>query len=148
MYIKLKNIYNRINNKFLMLGIFIKRIYFDKRLLNSVRKNIKGKNNLVQYEYAILNNVFFDMVGNWNSIIIDQGSRLNNVVFFIRGDNHKIRIGKECTCTRGGNIWFEHYDGLLEIGDKITIENVHIAITELYSKVVIGGIVCLHTIST
>ncbi len=63
---------------------------------------------------------------------------MNDVRFYIRGNNHRILIGRDCRFNRGGNIWFEDNDCSLLIGEKSTFENVHLALTEPGSQIKIG----------
>lgn len=127
LYEKFKNIYLILNLRYPSLGVFIKRLWKYKRLTNRVSKKIKGKANHLEYGKVILNNV-----------TINPGSILNNVTFFIRGNDHIVTIGKNCIFTKGGSIWFEHNHGLLKIGDNTIMVDVHIAVTEPKSQVLIG----------
>lgn len=103
-----------------------------------VRRSIQGQNNLFQAAGASLNNVELDIIGNDNTIIISPGSRLNNVHFHIRGNGHRIEFGPNCRISRGGVIWFEDSGGVLQVGQNTTMVEVHIAVTEPGSRVLIG----------
>lgn len=135
---KLKKIYFRMNIKYPSLGMLIKRLYKYKILFNKTDKKVRGKSNKIKSSYTILNNVVFDIRGDNNTIEIRDGSVLNNFTFYIRGDNHKVIIEKNCIFSRAGMIWFEHNSGYLEIGQNTTMEDVHIAVTESNSKIIIG----------
>jgi acetyltransferase-like isoleucine patch superfamily enzyme len=103
-----------------------------------VRKQIQGQGNLMQAEGAILANVALDIIGDDNHIVIGEGSVLYNVTFRIRGDRHRIEFGRNCRMIRGGLIWFEDCDGVLQVGQNTTMVDATIAVTEPGSKIVIG----------
>lgn len=133
----LRELYIKIDNNYPSIGLVLRRIHH-KKLLNSVRRLIRGKNNKIVYKNAILSSVVFDIDGNDNKIHIKEGCILNNVMFYIRGNNHRISIDKYCRFNRGGSIWFEDTDCSLFIGEKSTFEDVHLALTEPHSKIQIG----------
>jgi acetyltransferase-like isoleucine patch superfamily enzyme len=87
---------------------------------------------------VILFNCTFDIIGNENIIEISELSSFNNVTFFIRGSNNKIKIGKNVRFNRGGSIWIEDCSCEAIIGDYSTFEDSHIAVTEPSSKIHIG----------
>ena len=49
-----------------------------------------------------------------------------------------IFFGKNCRMIRGGSIWFEDCDGVLQVGQNTTMVEASIAVTEPGSKIVIG----------
>lgn len=106
-------------------------------LANNIRK-IRGNNNVIRSENSKLSSVIFDIKGNDNQIDIQEGAVLKNVTFHIRGDKHKILIGKYCSFNRGGNIWLEDAECTLSIGARSTFEDVHLAVTEPGSQMHIG----------
>lgn len=132
---KLKPLYNYVKKKNPTLGNTIHNIYYSK----TISKKVKGKNNIIKYKGASLNSIVFDIIGDNNSIIIEEKSILYGVKFFIRGNRHKVHIGSECQFTRGSNLWFEDEGCVLEIGMKSTFEDIHIAVTEPGSRVTIGS---------
>lgn len=134
---KLRRLYERISQRYPFVGSLIKRLYYQKPF-NSVKRKVSGNNNSVMYGNAILSSVFFDISGNDNSIEIMDDCLLNNVVFYIRGDSHKVLIKRGCRFNRGGNLWFEDNNCSLIIGENSTFEDVHLALTEPNSKITIG----------
>jgi acetyltransferase-like isoleucine patch superfamily enzyme len=102
------------------------------------RRLIIGKGNTILARGAILNNVFFDIRGDHNSIVIKPGAILNGVRFHIRGSSHLVFIGSNCQFRNGGVIWFEDSDCHLTIDDGTWIEEANIALTELGSSIEIG----------
>ncbi len=137
-----KDMLRRIYTKYILtnprINNFIVRLYKYKKLKNSIKKDIKGKNNTLNMTNTIMLNVKFEIKGNNNQILIEEGSVLKNVRFFIRGDNHTVHIGKNCRFANGSLIWFEDNNCSLIIGDNTLVEDVHFAITEPFSKIVIG----------
>jgi acetyltransferase-like isoleucine patch superfamily enzyme len=105
---------------------------FSKQLM------IMGKRNSIMSRGARLDNVFYDIIGDDNEIVIGPGAMLNRVRFYIRGSNHKVFIGSNCQFRNGGTIWFEDSDCQLSIGDRTWIEEAHIALTEPGSSIEIG----------
>jgi acetyltransferase-like isoleucine patch superfamily enzyme len=96
-------------------------------------KRIVGNYNLVINEGHI-NNSKFDIEGNNNKILISKLASVNNVLFYIRGDNHLIDIRDSCYIG-GGELWIEDYNCSIIIHSHTTIENAHLAVTESFSKI-------------
>jgi acetyltransferase-like isoleucine patch superfamily enzyme len=104
-----------------------------------LKKKIIGKNNtLVLSKGVRFNNALADIEGNNNTITIGDYCRFNNFNIFIRGDNHKILINEFTRFNKGGSIWIEDNNCLVEINRRSTFEDVHIACTEPFSKIIIG----------
>lgn len=108
------------------------------RMRSNITKRIVGYGNVIQYGNSLLRSVEMDIVGNHNSVVINDGCTLNGLKIRIRGDNHKIIIESGCRFNGGGVLWFEDQNGVLIVGRNTTFENVHIAVTEPYSRVDIG----------
>lgn len=105
---------------------------------DDVRRAIQGKGNVLQAQGARLINVELDIIGDDNQIILGQGGVFQNVRFRLRGNNHRIEFGPNCRITRGALIWFEDERCSLQVGAGTTMVEVHIAVTEPGSKVIIG----------
>lgn len=114
----------------------VRRVLTGER--EGLRRSIRGENNLLQVGKARLTNVEVDIVGDDNRIVIPNGCTLINVKFRLRGRGHRIEFGPDCRVTRGGVFWFEDENGLLQVGRGTTMVEVHIAVTEPGSKVIIG----------
>jgi len=134
---KLKTIYTSVDRLFPAIGGLIRRVHLRKPL-NSVKRQISGRQNVIRYGNSILSSVFVDIKGDRNYIEVQNGCLLNGVTFFIRGDGHRIEIGKGCSFNRGGSLWLGDHGCSLIIGEGATFEDVHIAVTEPGSKVEIG----------
>ncbi len=106
--------------------------------INGVRRSIHGSNNTFQANGAALTNVTLDVIGDDNQIIIGGSSVLNNVTFRIRGCGHRIEFGRDCRVSRAAVVWFEDDGCTLQVGSGTTMVEVHIAVTEPGSKVLIG----------
>ena len=112
------------------------RSYIHRLILSyrdSKNKKIVGLNNLIINDGHI-NNSKFDIEGNNNKIIIKKLSSINNVLFFIRGDNHFIEIDENCYIG-GGEFWIEDSNCSIIVHARTTIENAHLAVTEPFSKI-------------
>ncbi len=104
-----------------------------------VTDNIQGEGNEINIaESVLLTNCKFDIEGNNNRIEISESASFNNVTFFIRGDNNKIFIAEKVRFKNGGLIWIEDDDCLAQIGKNSSFQNVHVAVTEPKSKIIIG----------
>jgi acetyltransferase-like isoleucine patch superfamily enzyme len=103
-----------------------------------IRLSTRGKGNVLRMEEVDCNNVEIDVIGNDNQIIIGRGCVFTNVRFRLRGSHHRIEFGENCRISRGAVLWFEDENGLLQVGSNTTMVDVHIAVTEPGSKVVIG----------
>jgi acetyltransferase-like isoleucine patch superfamily enzyme len=105
---------------------------------SGIHQSIRGKGNVFQAQEVALSNVELDIIGDDNQIIIGKGCALTNVCFRLRGSGHRIEFGENCRVSRGALLWFEDQNGLLQVGSNTTMVDVHIAVTETGSKVVIG----------
>jgi len=133
---KLKELYNKIDKSHPFIGTLIQRIY-RKKALNTIHKEIHGKNNTINCKFAILSSVNIDIIGDGNKIEIMEGCFLNSVTFRIRGNNHRILINNHCNLS-GGKIWIEDSNCSLIIGERSTFGEVHLALTEPGSQIKIG----------
>ena len=100
---------------------------------DSKNKKIVGSNNQIINDGHV-NNSKFDIVGNNNKIVIKKSSSINNVLFFIRGDNHLIEIDQNCYIG-GGELWMEDNNCAIIINSGTTIESAHLAVTEPHSRI-------------
>lgn len=107
-----------------------------KKVRKRLKKPISGKNNRI-INYGILSNVRFDVAGNNNLISIGAGAELSDLVIYIRGDNHVLKVANHCEY-KSGSVWFEDHDCQVVIGQYTTIESAHLAVTEPNSKIIIG----------
>jgi acetyltransferase-like isoleucine patch superfamily enzyme len=109
-------------------------------LYNLLGKNhihLIGSDNCLKRADSLLLNMQIDVIGKNNLIEFGEGCRLSNTLIRIRGDNHRIVLGKQCTY-QGGNMWIEDHDCILTIGDNTTVVEAVIGVTEPGSKIEIG----------
>lgn len=100
---------------------------------------IKPKNIRIQGTYFFLDNIKFDIDSNATVLIdLGKGVKLNNVHFYIRGNNHKIIIHDNVKISKG-IIWMEDENGLIQIGKNSTVESAEFACTEPNSAITIGN---------
>jgi acetyltransferase-like isoleucine patch superfamily enzyme len=116
-----------------LLNLIAKKIEI---LCPRYKSPISGRNNIIINNGRLLK-VKYDIVGDNNVIEFMQGSVLTNMMIYIRGNNHKLKIGKNCHY-KGGSVWFEDNNCEIEIGQKTTIESAHFAVTEPNKKITIG----------
>ena len=76
--------------------------------------------------------------GKNNSIIIDQGVKLNNVNITITGRNNKLIFHKNVVFHEKGRIKLEDDNNLIEIGENTDFVSCFFAISDYNSKVIIG----------
>ncbi len=107
-----------------------------KKVRKKLKRPISGKNNKI-INYGFLSNVRFDVAGNNNLISIGVGAELSDLVIYIRGNNHVLKIANNCEY-KSGSVWFEDHDCQIVIGQYTTIESAHLAVTEPNSKITIG----------
>lgn len=116
----------------------IKRIPVLGHLLVIIKKNISSKPSPVRgtgntiNSNGILNNVTYDIIGNYNEIVIGSNTCINDTLIFIRGDHHKLVIGDHCFMGKG-ELWMEDDHCSLIIHNHTTIEHAHLAVTEPHS---------------
>lgn len=103
------------------------------------KEAIRGAGNTIIKDSSVsLKNCKIDIIGNNNTIRICDHAAFNNFTFYIRGDNNKIHVSKNTKFNRGGSIWIEDYNCEAKIGAFSSFEDVHIAVTEPHSKIIIG----------
>ncbi|MVM33714.1 acyltransferase [Spirosoma sp. HMF4905] len=105
----------------------------------TLTKKIRGKQNKITVDgSAFCVNCVADIIGRYNTIIIEEGARLNGVTFYIRGNSNRIFIAKQAQFKRGGSLWVEDERCEIRIGERTEIEDAHIAVTEPGSTIQIG----------
>jgi acetyltransferase-like isoleucine patch superfamily enzyme len=119
--VRLKNLFRRL---FLRLGY---------------KEFIRGAGNVIQAKGALLSNVSFDILGDRNRVVIGAGSKLYNVKFYLRGSDHRVEIGPNCRVTRRGVFWIEDDGCQLTVGERTSMVEVEIAVTEPGSRVIVGA---------
>ena len=103
------------------------------------KKKIKGgENQLIFDKSSFFNNCSIHIIGYNNKVNIASGTIFNNVKIYIKGSNNTVNIASKVQFNHGGDIWVEDEDCILEIGEKTTFENAHLAVTEPNSKLTIG----------
>ena len=97
---------------------------------HNVRK-IKGKGNVILANKASLKRCRFNIIGDNNVIIIDDGlTRLSGCVFSIYGSNNRIAIHQSAVLTKT-TFWIEDDANTIEIGDNTSIyPHVELAVIE------------------
>lgn len=120
------------------MGRIVRRFYFNT-IFNRTKKEIKGKNNSINYNGSILSDVKFIINGNNNVIKIGKDCQLRNMTFEIRGDNHTITFGENTWFLDTSEIVFEDSGCSLTIGEDGRFWGIHIAVTEPNSKITIGN---------
>jgi acetyltransferase-like isoleucine patch superfamily enzyme len=102
-------------------------------------KKIKGEKNVLSFDQlATIESCYVDIQGDSNIIEVNTYAQLHNVTFYIRGNHSQVKIDKYVKFKRGGSIWIEDDFCQINIGEKSTFENVHLAVTENESKITIG----------
>ncbi len=134
---RLKRLYEDLASGHPRIGSLIRRIYY-RTAVHGVKRRIRGNNNTVSYNNAVLSSVVFDIEGDDNKIEIMDDCMLNNVNFHMCGNGHRVSIGRGCRFRRGGNIWFEDSHCSLHIGDNSTFTSVDFVLTEPNSRIIIG----------
>lgn len=102
-------------------------------------KHIRGDKNVIDFDnFATIVSCNVDIIGNGNTIEIHKSAQLHNVTFYIKGNNNHVKIDKYVRFKRGGLIWIEDDFCEINVGEKSTFEDVHLAATENESKITIG----------
>lgn len=99
---------------------------------------VRGRDNTIAKNTSILTSVGVDITGSGNEIVFGDRSKITGLDVYIRGNNNKIKIGKECRFVKGGSLWIEDDGCEIEIGDLTSFISVHLAATESGSKISIG----------
>lgn len=105
----------------------------------TLTKKIRGQQNRITVAPSVFCvNCVVDIVGSNNTIIVEEGARLNGVTFYIRGNSNRIFIAKQVQFKRAGSLWMEDDGGEIWIGERTEIEDAHVAVTEPNSTIQIG----------
>lgn len=108
-------------------------------LLVKSKFEIKGNSNTVSFESNTkVNNCHFIIEGDQNFICIGSGVLLENLKIKIEGDSSKVAIGKNCKI-RAGFLWSDSSECRLTIGERTTIVEALIGVSEPKSMVAIGN---------
>ena len=99
---------------------------------------VKGRDNTIAKNKAILTSVRIDISGKGNVVIFGDRSKIIGLDVYIRGNNNKINIGEECRFVKGGSLWIEDDGCEINIGDLTSFVSAHLAATESGSKISIG----------
>jgi acetyltransferase-like isoleucine patch superfamily enzyme len=125
------------SNEFLYTIIMI--LTHRKPLFGQIKLSVKGRSNKIyRSKSSIFINSKFDIKGNNNKIQIDAYCKFSNVTFYIRGNDNEVKISKNVFFNRGGLIWVEDNNCIVDIHENTTFEDTHIAVTEPGSKIIIG----------
>ena len=119
-------------------GINSKRLAYFYYKIGKNTSTLIGKNNLINLENSLILNTTMDVIGNDNSIYIQDRCQISNLLIRVRGNNHKIILGARSSYL-GGVIWIEDDHCKLEIGSGTTIVEATIGVTESGSQVTIGN---------
>lgn len=104
------------------------------------RWQVEGRGNQVHIDAsAFIQNCQIDIVGHNNAIWIEEATRLHGLLFYIRGNHNQIRLSPNVRFNRGGELWMEDDNGLIQIGERTAVEEAHIAVTETGSSIRIGA---------
>ncbi len=79
----------------------------------------------------------YDIVGDNNVIEIMKGSILSDMMIYMLGNNHKLKIGENVNY-KGGSLWFEDSHCQIDIGQNTSVESAHLAVTEPNKIISIG----------
>jgi len=134
---RLRSIFRSINLCLPWLGKWVRRLIKGESP-DGIRRIIQGQGNSIQAVGSKLTNVELDIIGDNNQISFGPNSTIYNLKIRMRGSNHRLEFGENCRVSRGGWFWFEDQDCLLKIGANTTMVDVHIAVTEPGSQVLIG----------
>lgn len=89
---------------------------------------IVGMRNSSKFDDIEFNNIYFDIIGNDNQIIIEKGTDLLNCKIKIRGNKNYLYINKNCRIR--GNFILEGGSSKIIIGKETTMEYVTLSATE------------------
>lgn len=104
--------------------------------LTSIKWITGRENKIITNYFPILWNCRIKIWGSRNRIEIAEGAMIKNVMFYIRGNETVITIGKNVRIT-GGEIWMEDDHSEIRISDNTTIESAHLAAIE-GKKIILG----------
>jgi acetyltransferase-like isoleucine patch superfamily enzyme len=133
----LKTLFHKLEKFFPASGRLVRRVLKGERV-SGLKETIQGEGNSIQAHGTKFVGVELDIIGDYNQIVIGEGSELYHLKIRIRGSHHRIELGRNCRISRGAVFWIEDDYCLLSTGSNTTMVDVTIAVTEPGSKVVIG----------
>jgi acetyltransferase-like isoleucine patch superfamily enzyme len=116
------------------IELALRKLYY--RFPYRYKSSIAGKNNKFVFK-GNLRKCKIDIVGDNNLIEICEGAFISDNTIYIRGNNHHLKIGKNCRL-KHTEFWFEDFECAILIGDKTSIQSAHLAATEPHSKIILG----------
>lgn len=105
-------------------------------MFEDTKFQIQGNNNCLDMKTSTFKNINLTILGNGNTVKIDAESLISNLTVFIRGDNHKLILGK--CIINAGVFWYEDNNCKITIGKGTTIENAGLVVMEDYTEITIG----------
>jgi acetyltransferase-like isoleucine patch superfamily enzyme len=131
------NNFIKILKKNRLLFFLAKKIQY-RSLFRISSKSIRGRGNLISVsKRSMLFDVLIRIIGNNNSIQIDEGCVLERVSIFIKGNN-KIIISKNVLAHHYASWWIEDNNNAIYVGENSGIGDAHLAVTENGTFIQIG----------
>jgi len=85
------------------------------------RYHVKGQENRFVMKTCVLKSCVFDVVGENNTIVIQEGTVAKHVNFYVRGSGCHIEVGKGCYLGEATRLHIEDSYIRLEIGSATTV---------------------------
>ncbi|MGL5080946.1 MAG: acyltransferase [Microcoleaceae cyanobacterium] len=126
-----------LNKNYFLKDKFLWFYYFRQ----GVKYKINGHFNIIKIAsengLPIIKNTVFDVSGDKNTVVIQEGAYINNLKINIKGSRHQLMIGKN-TRIESGCFWFNEEEGKIVISSRTTIRQAEIGIAESKTSVYLG----------
>ncbi|MFP5238917.1 MAG: acyltransferase [Acidobacteriota bacterium] len=116
----------------------LKRIYHALRAVFEVRRRIRGSGNRFSYGRCVLRRVVLDIIGDSNTVRIDDGCVVEGLQVRIRGDNHRLHFERGCF-VKDTRVFFEDTGGLISIGEHTVLHTTNLSAVEDNQSIRIGA---------
>jgi acetyltransferase-like isoleucine patch superfamily enzyme len=105
--------------------------------LSKVKRKVKGQQNRISFNGALLKNVTFDIEGDNNVVLIKRGAIVSNTLIHIRGNNHTLTIGEYCWFMGESFIMIGNSNEIT-LGEYTTVQQASLVAGETETKIIIG----------
>ncbi len=118
-------------------SVFLRKLYAAYQSRGN-SKQVRGSNNRIDVSQATLQDCQIIITGNGNTVLIGKGAFLKSVRLVLKGNHLQLKIGEKVSIGSNSTLWMEDDNGILEIGNYCSFEQVDMAVAEDNTTVHIG----------
>jgi len=115
----------------------LKRVYHALRAVFEVRRRIRGTGNTFVYGRCVLRRVVVDIIGDSNTVRIDDGCVVEGLQIRVRGNNHSLHFAPGCV-VKDTRVFFEDSGGVISIGENTVVHTADLSAVEDNQSIHVG----------